>query len=1189
MQRISRALMRIVSTAVCCLSSSVAQCQVPNTLAPDPISPEVASIARYGNVPVGLYTGQPNVSFTLYEIDNGYVKVPITLAYNYNGFKLEDYPGWAGLGWTISGAGVITRQRRGLPDESPNGYNGEHQYGTKVVNFLALGLTSDEVQADRIKYDDQFDLLMSFARGQADPEPDMFFFSCPGHSGKFFFDDTQCGTPTKIATLIPHQNLSIKGYFNYSHNTNGIIGDITKFDITDERGVIYSFAKKDMSTKARLDNTDNNNTHQDFLNTWLLTSIVDPFGKSINYTYGPPRLIDLPAIAVDRMVVPDQLTSTPVFYPSSTWESVLDKIDYRNSTNDILGEIIFNEYPQTRLDWDSTTWPEYVEGDQEQPKALQSISVKANGNTIRAIRFKHSYFGDHARLRLDSFQESNGAISIPETKFTYQSGVFPKIGDRNAIFSQDHWGYYTGGVNNTLLPPVTLNFGGILYQTQDDEWHSTYTGIVEIPGNNRAPKPDAASAGLLKQITYPAGGTTAFEWEPNDYYLAGNDFGIPTATCSSVDKNAATLSAKFEYLPPASPKAIEDRKQFTVATEVCATISFRVTAGNCIDNTAYVRMIDTRDHSEIFNHHQMYTNTGTVNTHNGYDSEDVFKLSAGTYEVQVGIECVTCSDPMNFKTVEARISVYLSDDVKSGTTQAPVNALAGGMRMKRITDCALGGVSGCSSKYFRYNDPDNPERSSGNLVSAPIYEYSAIVYQRGSPGEPNAFVGAQGKVYTGGSLVPVTVTMGNSVGYTYVTVLEAEDGSKGRSVHHFTSPQSYDDTGPTLYPYPPRNDNEFKRGILLQQQDYAASVIEPIRSSQVEPRFVTQEYFARGIKVGAKFVDPVGLPGTMDVLVNPQNLNGYYFTPYNIYSASKQILWQEEIIKDQLTRETTSVRSTFVYGAQKHMLPIEKSFTNSDSTVVKTTFRYRDDAGTIAELTARQKSGIAQYPDESAVVEQQSFNDGVLQQTTLNVYDALHLTETFTSFENGPLVEQVAFTEYNSDGNPVSIRMRSGEVHSYQYGYKKRYPVLHAINTSPEDVYADNFEETGTISASAHTGEKVKTSGDYTFAGFTPTNSANTRMSYWYWNADQWKFSGELPYTPTFTPRGWPMDDVRAYPNGAIVQTFTYSPGIGMTSSTDHNGMVRHFKFDDLGRLECVKDDKKNIINFYDYYYKNAE
>lgn len=87
-----------------------------------PVSPEAGKLGTYGDIPMNLSAGQMNFEVPIWEFDlNGYTW-PVKLSYHYTGLILEEDPSLCGLGWTLIGGGVVTRQVRGLPDEHPDGY-----------------------------------------------------------------------------------------------------------------------------------------------------------------------------------------------------------------------------------------------------------------------------------------------------------------------------------------------------------------------------------------------------------------------------------------------------------------------------------------------------------------------------------------------------------------------------------------------------------------------------------------------------------------------------------------------------------------------------------------------------------------------------------------------------------------------------------------------------------------------------------------------------------------------------------------------------------------------------------------------------------------------------------------------------------------------------------------------------------
>ena len=87
------------------------------------LTPNAKSFQRYGDIPVTLYTGTPNITIPLGNFTDGHLTLPFSLSYHSSGIRVEDHPGWTGLGWNLSVGGAITREVRDIPDEvSEHGY-----------------------------------------------------------------------------------------------------------------------------------------------------------------------------------------------------------------------------------------------------------------------------------------------------------------------------------------------------------------------------------------------------------------------------------------------------------------------------------------------------------------------------------------------------------------------------------------------------------------------------------------------------------------------------------------------------------------------------------------------------------------------------------------------------------------------------------------------------------------------------------------------------------------------------------------------------------------------------------------------------------------------------------------------------------------------------------------------------------
>src|ERR1700740_2827459 len=66
-----------------------------------PPSPEAAMLGRFGDIPIGYYTGTADISIPLYTIKEDGIEVPITLSYHSSGIKVADQATDVGLGWML--------------------------------------------------------------------------------------------------------------------------------------------------------------------------------------------------------------------------------------------------------------------------------------------------------------------------------------------------------------------------------------------------------------------------------------------------------------------------------------------------------------------------------------------------------------------------------------------------------------------------------------------------------------------------------------------------------------------------------------------------------------------------------------------------------------------------------------------------------------------------------------------------------------------------------------------------------------------------------------------------------------------------------------------------------------------------------------------------------------------------------
>lgn len=423
-----------------------------------PPAPNAASLGKYGDVPVGYYTGVPSIKVPLFNIVVKDFQLPVELNYHAGGFKVEERASWVGYGWSLGAGGVITRTVRGLPDELSDG------------NRLGYNLAREEIKKyDNNIYTGQQRLYFQqmLADGNWDGEPDQYYFNFNGRSGTIVYDMN--GNPL----INPGQDLKVEGT---------IESDIT---ITDEKGIVYMF-----SGVERTEEQDGCALLPvpEFASSLYLTSIVFPSGDNISFAYaGGVTYVDVVPHSSLYQFVTGSIPSACTSIGGSPC-----KRSYRIQTLRLVSithgktEVQFNAITQR------TDLPQY-----SQEYRLDNVELRYNNTVSRQFVLSYSTYSC-ARLKLDSIAEISGALRKPAYAFEYYGGLTPCF----EATGQDFWGYYNGKNNSTLVPAGSFV--------------STDGRKVFLSGADRRPTADAIN-GLLKRITYPTGGSTSFQYEQNDY------------------------------------------------------------------------------------------------------------------------------------------------------------------------------------------------------------------------------------------------------------------------------------------------------------------------------------------------------------------------------------------------------------------------------------------------------------------------------------------------------------------------------------------------------------------------------------------------------------------------------------------------------------------------------------------------
>lgn len=207
---------------------------------------------------------------------------------------------------------------------------------------------------------------------------------------------------------------------------------------------------------------------------------------------------------------------------------------------------------------------------------------------------------------------------------------------------------------------------------------------------------------------------------------------------------------------------------------------------------------------------------------------------------------------------------------------------------------------------------------------------------------------------------------------------------------------------------------------------------------------------------------------------------------------------------------------------------------------------------------------------------------------------------------------------YDNQGDLIALKDEGNRQVTNLYGYDNKYVVASVVNAQPSDYsgYA-SFEEPAlgngwtlsvpnggslVFSPNAVTGSRALVlSSNMDLSGTLNSNTASV-ISFWATGSLSVNNGAVLTKTAlgingyTYYEYEVPagnasvsitgaaiIDEARHYPKDARMRTVAYDPLIGKTAECDENNRITYYEYDNLGRLQFVKDDKKNVVKMYEY------
>lgn len=473
-----------------------------------PQAPNAQAIARAIDIPVNYYTGIPNISIPLYNVQVGDLSVPIALSYQGGGIRPSQEASCVGLGWNLEAGGAITRTVKCADDFMEYYVSGcQYVYGylqkqdwpdlSVWPDYNYYGSIGHQYYIPNVGIQNYQEYYL-----KVDSEPDIFFYNVPGNSGKFSFKKD-----TSIVYFDKSANVKINTAFGVSPRPY--------FYIIDAQGTAYCFETKERTrvysalggmnvntTNTGVDviypasSTTNFSQVSDYTSTWYLTQMISATNDTINFEYADETLL-MPLQESCRHDHRIQGASVyqdpdgPVYSKTKTEvdSKRLTKITWRG------GHVDF-EYGSARSDFPMAS------GLLDNPRPLTNIRVY-NDNELLVCHWKMSYgyFNNNRtdipeskrylfkRLQLNSV-ENKLTQQEPYTFCYYDSVPMPVKNTKNL----DYWGYYNG------------------IEQGEDYYCPASNGIIN---SNKSANDHYGKIGILESMSHPTGGITKFHWETN--------------------------------------------------------------------------------------------------------------------------------------------------------------------------------------------------------------------------------------------------------------------------------------------------------------------------------------------------------------------------------------------------------------------------------------------------------------------------------------------------------------------------------------------------------------------------------------------------------------------------------------------------------------------------------------------------
>ena len=997
-----------------------------------PVSPEAASLGKYGDLPVNLATGRLNFTIPIYTIKVDDFELPIYLSYNYSGLLAEEDPGMAGLGWTLNAGGMVIRQLRGRPDEEVGGMG--YVRGNIGIDHV-IPFSFGQWHGDDLK-SKEYTLFHMSETNNADTQPDKFIINVGNLSGNFSFNELG------DAIFYPYKNYIVS------------LTSDKKFKIIDNKGIRYYFYDKE---ETYLDpNTSNeiDNPPMDYVSGWRITNIILPnTDNSIDFEYYPLS-IDSNYSKIGYSESLSHILVSTITGDSHTCSQYVDPLISvsMNETSVNQKSVKKISFPDGSVEFDVRTVPQNSHA--RNKKYLHGIKVYNKDNQlINSYKFFYDDLMSNFKLLQEIKKFGKNGTKIPFYKMEYK-GTPPR---EIYYASQDTWGFYNGRYNSRLI-------------------YGDRTVVFE-----------KASLGALKKITYPTGGYSKINYESNrvkELFGAFDNGG----TCLSTPINRTINVDALSLSNPNSSMNNPNPPDKTLVIPVNQTIRVTVYAGvggnqGMAQSEAGVDNVNGGTHHWECNPFITSCNDDCANGIQAWQEQgggvneggnipggqktSYFRVKEGTI-----LKLSASASSQNAFAGAGAIVDYFDGNLPPEDNYIEV----GGIRVASTEDCSE--KNDCISKRYKYVMENGI--SSGKILSFPYYTRRYKIVSEGSIN--SGICSCDVEQWFSSSRVPLASFQGAPVLYERIETYENANQVKGKDVKYYTSINNF---ASPMYPFPPKDTKDWKKGLLKKEEIYKWNnnqfeMVKKIENNYEElypyPTDFNLHKFSIGVVAGRSHFT-YEMRGLLDG--DPREYTSNTFN-------NRPVFYHLKITKETDVLNDSIVKTTYYDYDQYTGNLIKQETTNSKGDTIKLKTFYPDDVNNVASLgnknlTAAELNAykLLQQPDnnhpnrqnrisEPVQTEQYINNQQVsVQRTTYKNWGAVHnennkrivTPEKILQSKGGNnLKQRVVYHKYDPYGNPTEVSKADGTHIYYIWGYQHTQPIAKIVNfTSAQAASIQNY------------------------------------------------------------------------------------------------------------------------------------